>query len=156
MPDQIALDDRDRVLIRALQRDSRISNADLAEIAGMSVSACWRRVKALEEAGVIRRYAAVIDPERIGLGFQALTHVEMVRHDPENVASFIHAVEARPEVQECWATTGQADYTMRVVVADIAAYNRFLEDFLFRQPAVRAAQTNVVLRDVKRAANVLL
>ncbi|WP_298493600.1 Lrp/AsnC family transcriptional regulator [uncultured Maritimibacter sp.] len=150
------LDERDRNLVRALQRDSRISNADLAEIAGMSVSACWRRVKALEDAGVIRRYAAVVDPERIGLGFQALTHVEMVRHDPEEVSSFIRAVEARSEVQECWATTGQADYTMRVVVADIAAYNRFLEEFLFRQPAVRAAQTNVVLRDVKRAANVLL
>lgn len=153
---QFELDERDRSLVRALQRDSRISNADLADIAGMSVSACWRRVKALEEAGVIRRYAAVVDPERIGLGFQALTHVELMRHDPDNVASFIRAVEARREVQECWATTGQADYTMRVVVADIAAYNRFLEEFLFRQPAVRAAQTNVVLRDVKRAANVLL
>lgn len=117
----------------------------------MSTSACWRRVKALEEAGVIARYSVVVDQEKLGLGFQAIVEVQLIRHDPNEVADFIRALEARPEVQECYATTGEADYHMRVVCEDIASYNRFLEDFLFRQTAVRAAQTNVVLKNVKRA-----
>jgi DNA-binding Lrp family transcriptional regulator len=152
MDDQILIDERDRRIVALLQADSRISNAELAERTGMSTSACWRRVKALEEAGVIARYGAVVDQEKLGLGFQAIVEVQLIRHDPNEVAQFIRALEARGEVQECWATTGDADYHMRVVCEDIATYNRFLEEFLFRQSAVRAAQTNVVLKSVKRAA----
>ncbi|MZR13650.1 winged helix-turn-helix transcriptional regulator [Maritimibacter sp. DP07] len=152
MTSQISIDDRDRKIVSILQADSRISNADLAERTGMSTSACWRRVKALEEAGVIARYGAVVDQEKLGLGFHAIVQVQLNRHDPEEVSQLIRAIEARPEVQECYATTGEADYHMRVVCEDIATYNAFLEDFLFRQVAVRAAQTNVVLKNVKRAS----
>lgn len=151
MNNRIHIDPRDRQIIRLLQQDSRMSNADLAERAGMSTSACWRRVKALEEAGVIARYGAVVDQERLGLSFQAIVQVHLNRHDPNEVAGLLHALEAREEVQECYATTGEADYHLRVVCTDIAAYNRFLEEFLFRQTAVRAVQTNVVLKSVKRA-----
>lgn len=146
----IELDDRDHRLLTLIQQDCRLSNAELAEKVGMSASALWRRVRALEEAGVIQRYGAVVDPERMGLGFQALVHVHLTRHDPEQLAEFIRAVEKRAEVQDCYATTGQADYHLRVLCRDIAAYNRFLEDFLFRMPAVASAQTNVVLRTLKR------
>ncbi len=144
------LEPRDRRILALLQRDCRISNADLAAAVGMSPSACWRRVRALEEAGVIERYGAVANPRAMGLEFQAIVHVHLTRHDPDRIVEFNRAVEQRPEVQECYATTGQADYHMRVLCRDLEAYNRFLEDFLFRQPAVANAQTNMVLRTLKQ------
>lgn len=144
------LDTRDLRILDLLQRDCRISNADLAVAVGMSASALWRRVRALEEAGVIERYGAAVSPAGMGLGFEAIVHVRLRRHDPERIVEFIRAVEGRREVQECYATTGQADYHLRVLCRDLEAYNRFLEEFMFRQPAVDSAQTNVVLRTVKR------
>ena len=147
----IALEDKDHNILEVLKADCRIANAELAERVGMSASACWRRVRALEQAGVIEKYVAQIDPAKSGMGFQALVHVQLVRHDPDKIVDFISAVEASPEVQECYATTGQADYHLRVLTRDIDAYNRFLESFLFRLPAVSSAQTNVVLRTIKRA-----
>ncbi|MBT2132446.1 Lrp/AsnC family transcriptional regulator [Aliiroseovarius lamellibrachiae] len=143
------LDDFDWQLLTLLQKDCRISNAGLAEAAGLSASSCWRRVRALEEAGLVQRYAAVLDPARVGMGFQAMVHVQLTRHDPEKLAEFIRVIETRPEVVECYATTGQADYHLRVIVSDLEAYNRFLEEVLFRLPAVASAQTNVILRSVK-------
>ncbi len=144
------LDDRDRRILTLLQEDSRISNADLAEAVGMSPSALWRRVRALEEAGVIERYGAVVNAAAMGLGFHAMVHVQLTRHDPEKLKEFIRAVENNSLVQECFATTGQSDYHLRVLAPDLEAYNRFLEEFLFRLPAVASAQTNVVLRTIKR------
>lgn len=143
-PDQI-----DEEILQALQKDSRISNADLAEKVGLSASSCWRRVRALEEAGVIEGYTIRINDARRGLGFKAVVHVQLTRHNPEQVAAFVRAVKHREEVRACHATTGQADYHLHVTCADIEAYNRFLEQFLFRIPAVASAQTNVILRVVK-------
>ncbi|MTI02568.1 Lrp/AsnC family transcriptional regulator [Roseibium sp. RKSG952] len=144
------LDERDRRILTMLQKDSRISNADLAEAVGMSASALWRRVRSLEEAGIVERYGAVVNPTAMGLSFEAIVHVHLTRHDPEKIVEFIRAIEISREVQDCYATTGQADYHLRVLCADLAAYNSFLEDFLFRLPAVASAQTNVVLRPIKR------
>lgn len=146
----IQLDDRDRRILTLLQKNCRLSNADLAEAVGMSASALWRRVRALEEAGIIQRYGAVVNPPALGLGFEAIVHVHLIRHDPDRIVEFIRAIETCKEVQECYATTGQADYHLRVQCRDLAAYNVFLEEFLFRLPAVSSAQTNVVLRPVKR------
>ncbi len=148
---RMLLDSRDCQLLALLQKDCRISNADLAERVGMSSSACWRRVRVFEEAGLISQYRAELSPERAGLSFQALVHVHLTRHNPEHLERFIAAIEKRPEVMECYATTGQADYHMRVICKDIGAYNVFLEEFLFRLPAVESAQTNVVLREIKRS-----
>ncbi|GLT09536.1 Lrp/AsnC family transcriptional regulator [Sulfitobacter porphyrae] len=142
----------DRKLVRLLQQDARQSNAQLAEKLNISASACWRRVRALEEAGVIERYGAMVDPAAMGLGFEAIVHVHLTRHDTQALARFIAAVQLREEVTECFATTGQADYHLRVLCRDIDAYNTFLEDFLFVQPAVNSAQTNVVLRRIKSNA----
>ena len=142
-------DETDDTILRALSRDSRISNADLAEKVGLSASSCWRRVRALEEAGVIEGYTIRINDARRGLGFKAIVHVQLTRHDPEQQQVFIRAVRHREEVRACYATTGQADYHLHVTCADIDAYNRFLEQFLFRIPAVSSAQTNVILRSVK-------
>ena len=125
-----ALDAIDQRILQTLQEDSRISNADLAEKAGLSASSCWRRVKALEESGVIRHYTVALDDEKQGLGFGAIVHVHLTRHDPEQLDAFIRAVQNRPEIRACYATTGQADYHLHVVCADIEAYNQFLERVL--------------------------
>lgn len=147
------IDERDRKLLNLLQQDCRLSNTELAEKVGMSSSACWRRVRALEEAGIIAGYSAIVAPRRLGLTFQAIVHVQLTRHDPTALEAFKRAVSSRREVQDCFATTGQADYHMRVICADIDAYNHFLEDFLFQLPAVRSAQTNVVLKEIARAGS---
>lgn len=146
------IDDKDRTILAELARDCRQSNADLAAKVGMSTSAYWRRVKAFEEAGIIEGYGARVNPGAMGLAFHAIVHVQLTRHDPEKLRAFITGIAARPEVVEGYATTGQADYHLRVRCPDIGSYNRFLEEFLFRLPAVRSAQTNVVLRDLKRGA----
>jgi DNA-binding Lrp family transcriptional regulator len=144
------LTDQDRRLLRALQANSRISNQELAESVGMSASACWRRVRALEEAGVIRRYAAILDAPSAGLKFHAIVHVMLTRHDHSHVDTFIAEVGRRPEVLDCCATTGEADYHLRVVCKDLDAYNRFLEGFLFRLPGIANVRTNLVLKEIKQ------
>lgn len=103
---------------------------------------------------MIEGYRARVSPQAVGLGFQALVHVQLTRHNPEHLNEFITAMEARPEVLDCYATTGQADYHLRVLCKDIAAYNDFLEGFLFRLSAVESAQTNVVLKEIKRNPSV--
>lgn len=143
------LTEPDRRLLRLLQGDARISNQELAEAAGMSASACWRRVKALEEAGVIAGYVALLEPEKAGFAFSAIVHITLLRHERAHVDHFIEAVSRRPEVLECFATTGEADYHLRIVSPDKESYNRFLDDFLFRLPGIAHVRTNVVLKDIK-------
>ena len=145
------LETSDFRILNQMQKDSRISNAELADRVGMSASACWRRVRALEESGVIESYGIRIDARACGLEFRAIVHVRLTRHNPDNMVGFIRAVERRAEVQECYATTGQADYHLLVLCRDIDAYNRFLEEFLFRLPAVDSAQTNLILRQINTA-----
>ncbi len=144
------LEEHDRRILAALQADSRVSNQELADRAGMSASACWRRVKALEEAGIIRRYCAIVDAAAVGMGFHAIVHVSLTRHDHNHVDTFIAEVKRRPEVLDCFATTGEADYHLRIVCADLAAYNDFLEGFLFRLPGISNVRTNLVLKDIKQ------
>lgn len=140
--------------MRILQGNGRISNQELAEAAGMSASACWRRVRALEEAGVIRRYAALVDAQKAGMDFHAIVHVSLTRHDHGHVDTFIDEVTGRPEVLDCFATTGEADYHLRVVCDDLAAYNAFLEGFLFRLPGIANVRTNLVLKDIKQETGI--
>lgn len=143
------LSEQDRRILAALQEDGRISNQQLAEVANMSASACWRRVRALEDSGVIRRYAALLDAGKAGLSFQAIVHVMLTRHDHSHVANFIAEIGRRREVLDCFATAGEADYHLRVVCRDLAAYNVFLEDFLFRLPGIGNVRTNLVLKEIK-------
>lgn len=150
------IEEQDRKILRALQADGRISNQELAERVGMSASACWRRVRALEEAGILLGYTARIDPPAAGLAFHAVAHVTLTRHMEGHVETFIREVGARPEVIECFATTGEADYHLRVLCADLDAYNLFLEGFLFRLPGIATVRTNLVLKEIKRAAGLPL
>jgi len=138
----------ERIIIH-LQKDGRITNQQLAENIGMSTSACWRRVRSLEQDGVIQRYAALVDREKAGFAMSAIIHVSLERHDANVVAKFVARLKERPEVLECFATTGDADYHLRVVVRDMHAYNRFLDDFVFRLPGIRHVRTNVILKEIK-------
>ncbi|MDM7459378.1 MAG: Lrp/AsnC family transcriptional regulator [Paracoccus sp. (in: a-proteobacteria)] len=136
-------------ILAELRRDSRIPNATLAERVGLSPSSCWRRVRALEERGVIRRYTVDLDDAARGESFKAIVHVNLVRHDQELVQDFIRMVRTSDVVRACHATTGIADYHLHVTCRDLAAYNRFLDDSLLSLPAVKGAQTFLILKTIK-------
>lgn len=150
------ISETDRRLLRLLQADARLSNQDLAERVGMSPSACWRRVKQLEEAGVITAYPAIVDAAAAGLAFSAIVHVTLTRHEAAHAAAFVARIGERPEVLECFSTTGEADYHLRVVCRDKDAYNAFLEDFLFRLPAIAHVRTNLILKEIKATSRLPL
>ena len=143
------LDTRDRRILAELQRDSRLTTQELADRVGMSSSAVWRRVKALEEAGVIDRYAVIVNPRKAGFGLASMVHLSLARHERAHVENFIREVQRHPEVLECFATSGEADFHLRVVVEDIDAYNRFLDEFIFKLPGVSQVRSNIVLREIK-------
>jgi len=143
------MEEPDLRILRRLQLDGRLANHELAQVAGLSASACWRRVRALEQSGAISRYAALVDPEHVGLEFSAIVHISLVRHERSHVDKFIRAITGRREVLECFATTGEADYHLRVVCADKDAYNQFLDDFLFKLPGIDHVRTNLVLKQIK-------
>jgi len=144
-----AVSETDRAILRVLQTQGRITNQELAQRVNMSASACWRRVQALEKAGVIAGYAARIDPGKAGLGFVAIAQISLDSHAGRVVDAFVRAVTSRPEVVHCYATTGDADYILHVVTEDLAAYERFMSDCLFRQAHVGHVKTFVVVRDLK-------
>jgi DNA-binding Lrp family transcriptional regulator len=143
------LDRKDRAVLKALQQDSRLTMQQLAALTGMSSSACWRRVKSLEDSGVIDRYAVVVNPQKAGFTLSSMTLVSLARHEEKNVENFVKEVARHPEVLECFATSGEADFHLRVVVEDMEAYNRFLDDFIFRLPGVSQVRSNIVLKEIK-------
>lgn len=136
-------------ILAELRQDSRIPNAVLAERAGLSPSSCWRRVRALQESGAIRRYTVDLDDEVLGQQFRAIVHVNLVRHDEALVRDFISMTRTTEAVRACYATTGAADYHLHVTCRDLHAYNRFLDDHLLSLPAVKGAQTFLVLKTIK-------
>ena len=140
---------KDRRILAELQKDARLTMQELGERTGMSSSACWRRVKGLEAAGIIDRYAAVVDTRKAGFAFAAIVHVSLARHEQANVERFVKEVLRHPEVLECFATSGEADFHLRVVVEDIDAYHAFLDDFIFRIPGVSQVRSNIVLKEIK-------
>jgi len=120
----------------------------------MSTSACWRRVKQLEDEGVIRGYTSIVDTDALGLTFSAVVHITLARQDQGHVDTFISAVSRRPEVLECFATTGDADYHLRVLCRDKDHYNQFLDHFLFHLPGVAHIRTNLILKVIKMTLEV--
>jgi DNA-binding Lrp family transcriptional regulator len=143
------LEPADRRLLAELQKDSRLTMQELARRLGMSSSACWRRLKALEKDGVIDRYAAIVNPRKAGFGLSSIVHVSLARHERDNVEQFIREVRRHPEVLECYSTTGESDFYLRVVVEDIDAYNTFLDDFIFGLPGVSQVHSNIILKAIK-------
>lgn len=143
------LDRKDRALLKALQQDSRLTMQQLAAEVGLSSSACWRRLRSLEDSGVIERYAVIVNPQKAGFALSSMTLVSLARHEEKNVETFIAEVMRHPEVLECFATSGEADFHLRVVVEDMKAYNRFLDEFIFKLPGVSQVRSNIVLKEIK-------
>lgn len=144
------MDAIDRKILRALSRDGRLTNAELAEQVGLSPSPCWTRVKRLEGAGVIRGYAALLDQAALGLPDTVFIEVMMERHDEESLKRFESTVLAIPEVLECHLVTGEYDYVIKAAVGGTAGYERLLRDRLYRLPGVRHTRTSFALRCLKR------
>lgn len=143
------LDRYDRQILEVLQVDGRISNQDLADRISLSPSSCLRRLRALEESGLITGYRALLDARRLGLSLMALIHISMDRHTPERFAHFESVVAESPEVLECLLITGQdADYQLKVVVADMDGYQELLLNRITRIPGVTGVHSSFVLRRV--------
>ena len=145
----ISLDTIDRRILRALQRDGRLPVVALAEQVGLSPTPCQRRVKRLEDAGVIRGYGAVLDPKRLGLPLQAFVMVALESHAEELVERFHAALAARPEVLAAYAMSGEMDYLLHVLAADFEAYADFALKALLRMPGVKETRSSFVLTALK-------
>lgn len=139
----------DRRLLSALQSDATRSQSDLAEIAGMSRTSCWRRIRDFEESGLIESQVAILSPKLAGFHIQVHLAVAMTEHTDENRQDFEQHVELLPEVTECFSVSGERDYVLHVVVRDMEAYNQFLNAQILRHSAVRSASSTFVLRRVK-------
>lgn len=143
------LDRYDKAILTLLQADGRMSNQDLADKIGLSPSPCLRRVKALEDAGLITGYRALVDAKKLGFSLMALIYISMDQHTPERFASFEAAVSAIPEVLECLLITGQqADYQLKVIVPDMDGYQELLLNKITRIKGVTGVHTSFVLRRV--------
>lgn len=143
------MDRTDIRILDILQQDGRISNQALADRVGISTAACWRRVRALEECGVIAGYAAILNRKQVNLELCAFVHVSLSRHVQESTKSFERAILERPEVLECFATTGDADFILRVVTASIESLDTFLEECLFALPQISQVRSHIALRELK-------
>lgn len=143
------LDAADLRILRALQRNARLTNVALAAAVGLSPSPCLARVRALERRGLISRYVALLDPEQVGLSLTVFVSVSLDDHGEARLAAFADAVADAPEVMECYLMTGDADYFLRVVVADVNAFRRFVLDKLTKWPGVRSVRSSVALDRVK-------
>ena len=139
----------DRRLLEILQRDGRLSNLELASRVNLSPSACLRRVRALEEAGVIRAYAALVDAKRVGLGLMAFVNVKLEKRGRMPTDAFARAVKDWPEVLGCHALTGDMDYLLRVQVADLDHFSRFVMESLLKHPGILDVKSSFVLEEVK-------
>ncbi|MFA5172250.1 MAG: Lrp/AsnC family transcriptional regulator [Sulfuriferula sp.] len=145
----IEMDKFDRQILRLLQVDGRMSNQDLADAIGLSPSPCLRRVRALEEAGVIIGYRALVDAKALGLSLMALIHISMDQHTPERFDHFEASIADIPEVIECLLITGQsADYQLKVAVRDMDAYQELLLNKINRITGVTGVHSSFILRRV--------
>lgn len=156
---KIELDKTDRKILAILQADGRLSNQDVAERVNLSPSPCLRRIKRLEEAGVIRQYVALLDADKLGLGLLAYVNVRLEKH-AEGAPNarvpatsprfeFAQAVSTWPEVVDCYAMTGEMDFLLRVHVEDMDHFSRFMMGSLLRHPAVLDVKSSFALQKIK-------
>ncbi|MEO5759267.1 MAG: Lrp/AsnC family transcriptional regulator [Mesorhizobium sp.] len=145
------IDDIDRRIIAAVQENGKITTHELAERVGLSPSPCARRIRMLEDAGVIKGYTAIIDQKKVGLPISAFASIKLERQREEDLDRFAQAVARWPEVADCYLMTGQRDYLMRIVARDLEAYEQFLKDKLTRLDGVASIETSFALGQVKRS-----
>lgn len=152
----MTLDRRDRQLIAALQQDGRRSVVELAELIGLSPTPCARRLRQLEETGLIEGYTAIVNPGRLGLTVQAFVQVKLERHSDDHVDQFRRALLRFDEVIGCYATTGTHDFILHVVVPDLESLQNVVLRKLVKIPSVRDLQSSIVLDTVKRSTRLPL
>ncbi len=138
-----------RQILDLVQRDGRMSVQAMADQLSLSTAPCWRRLNELETSGVIRRYVALVDRHRVGLGSCMFTQVTLDNHCERVANDFERAVQAAPEILECWVITGGVDYLLKIYTPDALAYDRFLHRVLFKLEGVKHFDTIVALREVK-------
>jgi len=143
------LDEIDRKIIAALQADGRLPIVDLANRVGLSATPCQRRVKRLEEEGLIMRYAALVSPAAMGFGLQALVEVTLEDHSEKTVEAFEAAIRARPEVVACYAVTGDMDFLLHVFASDLASFSDFALKALLRMPGVKGTRSSFIMQAIK-------
>lgn len=143
------LDNIDLGILDQLQRDGRVSNARLAELFSLSETSCWRRLKRLEDAGLIDGCYTQLNRRKLGLGVMAYVQIMCTQHTEEVTAEFERIIQASPNILACDNTTGEADYLLQVVAADLDEYSRFVEKVLRKLPGVFGIRSNISLRQIK-------
>lgn len=142
------MDKLDRKILSLLQGDGRSSTTDLAQQVGLGLSSCHRRLKELERSGAIQHYRAVVDPQAVGLGFEALVFVRMEHTGPTVIARFETMVEQIPQIIEAERLFGEPDFMLRVLVADLAAYQKFYDTVLSGLPGVQRLNSTLVMKRI--------
>lgn len=145
------MDSKDRQILKELQADGRLSNQDLSERVNLSPSPCLRRLRLLEEAGVITGYAALVDQKAWGLPVTVFIRIKLERHGDEAVQAFERAIIDMPQVMDCWLMTGRSDYLLRVIAADLDDYEKFVRRELQRVPGIASIDTSFAYGRVKHA-----
>ncbi|GGO77301.1 transcriptional regulator [Marinobacterium nitratireducens] len=145
----MALDRLDMRILEALQQNGRLSNVELSELVHLSPSQCQRRRQKLEESGVVKRYVAQLDPERVGLGVMALVSVSLDKHSEKIAEEFRSAIIEYPEVLECWGVAGDADYMLKVIAPDLKAFADITLHRLLNLPMVSNVKSNLLLQTLK-------
>jgi DNA-binding Lrp family transcriptional regulator len=150
------LDAVDARILDLIQHDAALSVADIAERVGLSSSPCWRRIKRLEDVGVIRRRVTLLDREQLGLAFEVYAEVKLSLPTKENLEAFEHAISNLPEVTQCATVTGGMDYVLRIITRDMHAFDDFLRDKLLSLGLVSDVESRIVIRSVKNSTTVPL
>lgn len=150
------LDNFDKNLLSTLQKDGRISNVELAEAVNLSESACLRRVRALEEKGFIDRFVALLDQKRVGLTDTVFVHIVLKREEKSELLAFEEAVKEIPEILECYLMTGEFDYLLHIVVANMADFERLHNDSLTQLPGVSRVNSSFAIRTVQKTTQLPL
>lgn len=145
----VSLDHMDRKILDLLQTESGINARAIGERIGLSQSACWRRIQRMREEGVIREQPVVLDREKVGLTTMVFAHVKLTSHGRSNLSAFAEAVKRFPEVMDCYIVLGNVDFLLRIVAADIKAYEQFFFEKLSQLPGIQEVNSSIVLSDIK-------
>jgi Lrp/AsnC family transcriptional regulator len=145
----VSIDHIDRKILNLLQREAGINATAIGERIGLSQSACWRRIQRLREEGVIKDRPMVLNREKVGLTTMVYAHVKLTSHGRSNLSAFAEAVKRFPEVLECYVLLGNVDFLLRIVAADIKAYEQFFFEKLSQLPGIQEVTSSIVLSDTK-------
>jgi Lrp/AsnC family leucine-responsive transcriptional regulator len=145
------LDAMDIRILECVQEDARLTNVEMSQKVNLSATQCHRRLKRMEEQGLIDRYSAILDMTAIGLDVMAMVNVTLESHHENPARSFVREIQRLPEILECWSVAGDADYQLRVAATDLKAFSKFIMDSLMPLPMVASVRSRILLEEVKRS-----